>query len=423
VQPSQRPQVPPFPDLALLGVLALGLGLRLGWILLVPNEQFSDFKWYDEAARHLAAHGELRYDTEYGIYRAWFPPGWPFFLSLFYRLVGPVPDLVKAVNLVLAVVTILLTVRIGTRLWGRRAGLWGGGFLAALPGQVAYVSTSNYEVFLAALVTAALTLLLETDWAAASSRSGRLHALGVLLAWMAMTRPLLVLLPLVAAWYLRTVTKPRHALVLGAVLAAYVGAASLGWMTRNLAVLGEPVLFSTNGGYNFWHGNHPNATGRAMQPPNVPDPRLNPHTLRNEVSINRAGYRYGLEYVREQPLRFIAMIPTRIYYLYYTDTMGVYLSFLRAPMKAPTPLEPLRSSPLPEQIAFRSYLLVMLLALAGIALSRARLPGERLLLAFVLYSTFWTAITFGQDRYHVPLMPIFCAFAGLAASRVSMRQR
>jgi hypothetical protein len=192
--------------------------------------------------------------------------------------------------------------------------------------------------------------------------------------------------------------------------------ASLGWAARNWVVLGEPVLFSTNGGYNFWHGNNPNAAGRDINLPPSRDPRLNLLVLRDERAINREGYRLGLEEIRAHPGRFLALVPRRIYFLYYTDTKGVWLAFLKAPLEGPTPLERFRhGSRLPERLAFRPYVAVMALALLGMLLADWRCPGIQLMGLLILYWTAWVAVTFGQDRYHVPLMPIFCLFAGFGA--------
>jgi hypothetical protein len=202
-------------------------------------------------------------------------------------------------------------------------------------------------------------------------------------------------------------------------VAAWVVLASLGWAARNYRVLGEPVLFSTNGGYNFWHGNNPYAAGRDINLPPTGEPRLNLLALRDERAINREGYRLGLEEIREHPARFLVLIPRRIFFLYYTDTKGVWLAFLKAPVEGPTLLERFRhGSRLPEQLAFRPYVVVMALALVGVGLADWRRPAIQLMGLLILYWTGWVAVTFGQDRYHVPLMPIFCLFAGEGARRL-----
>jgi 4-amino-4-deoxy-L-arabinose transferase-like glycosyltransferase len=141
-------------DRAALAVLVAAAAGRVLWLVLVDNAQWGDVQAYDSAARHLALNGELRYDGYPAVYRAWFPPAWPFFLSLFYRVFGTEHELFKLVNLALALLTMALTMRIGGRVFGRRVGLAGGWFMALLPGQIFYVNLAQYEMFLTALVAA-----------------------------------------------------------------------------------------------------------------------------------------------------------------------------------------------------------------------------------------------------------------------------
>lgn len=408
-----------------LAVVCVAFFVRLAWIVLVPNEQWSDTRLYDESARHLAAHFELRYETLWGPYRAWLPPGWPFFLSLIYGVCGPIPDLFKWVNLALACLAVYLTVRLGERVFVGRVAIAGGLMLALLPGQAAYVSTAQYEVFLTTLLLGIVVLLIEGDWTSLTCRAPRIHLLGVLTAWAVMTKPQLLPLPALAGWYVASATAgARRGLLVGVVLAGYVAVAAAGWTARNQAVLGEPVLFSTNGGFNLWFGNNPSATGGPYHPPPSGDPRANPHLLPDELQQNRSAYRWATDYIREHPLRFLEMVPRRLFYLFHTDTFGVYLAFLRAPLRRPSILEPWRNgSTLPEQIAFRPYALVLLFAAAGIFLIPWRSPPVRLLVGIVVLSTLGTVLTVGVDRHHVQFMPMVCLFAGVAVDALFHRLR
>ena len=68
----------------------IGLGLvsfvpRLLTALLVSTIPVSDFAWFDERAAELAAGIGFQ---ENGIPTAFWPPGYPFVLSLIYRLFG-----------------------------------------------------------------------------------------------------------------------------------------------------------------------------------------------------------------------------------------------------------------------------------------------------------------------------------------------
>ncbi|MBV9469153.1 MAG: glycosyltransferase family 39 protein, partial [Abitibacteriaceae bacterium] len=253
--------------IAVTTIVLVAVTVRFVWLLLVVNRQWSDVQYYDEAACHLAHHLELRYidPTIPALhYRAWFPPGWPFFLAFFHFLFGDSPWIVKIVNLVLSALIVWLIIQIGTRIFSQRVGLIGGLLWALLPGQIVYVSLSQYEVFLTALIVGIVYLLVMDDWATVTWQSPRLHVLGVALAWATMTRPLLVFFPLALAPYLIQMSGRRRGWLWTGILSVYIGVACLGWGLRNIAVLGEPVIFSTNGGYNLWHGNNPNATGGAF---------------------------------------------------------------------------------------------------------------------------------------------------------------
>ena len=47
---------------AIAGVLALSLALRLAWVLLIPEAQYSDSVWYDAAANNLLTTGTYGLD-------------------------------------------------------------------------------------------------------------------------------------------------------------------------------------------------------------------------------------------------------------------------------------------------------------------------------------------------------------------------
>ena len=370
-----------------------------------------------------ARQGELRFPGEGGSYRPWFPPGWPFFLALSYRLFGEHADLVKAINLVLSALVVYLTLRIGKFVFGSLAGLVAGVFAGLLPGQIVYVSLAQYEVFLTALVLHVGAP--RGDPMAQGHLAQPPAARNGATAGVGNTDPAA---PCLAA--------RRGDLAHGALpgprppaLGARRDSGRLrsgrdaGLGGRNAIVLGEPVFFSTHGGYNAWLAHRPGATGGVGTVPDGADPQLNLAALRDECAIQREGYREAAKYILHYPKRFVTLIPARIFHLYATDTTGLYLSFLHAPLARPSILEGLRSSPLAEQITFRSYAAVMALALVGLLAADWRSRHVRVMGAFIAYWTAAAAVTLRTDRFHVPVMPLFCAFAGHALDRLSRCSR
>jgi hypothetical protein len=193
---------------------------------------------------------------------------------------------------------------------------------------------------------------------------------------------------------------------------AYVAVVSALWGLRNVLVLGEPVLFATSGGYNFWGGNNPNASGGPIHLPASQDPRLNLAVLRDECTINREGYRLGWQWIREHPSGFLALVPRRVRALYGSDLDGIYQAFLYAPLKRPTPLERVRQfGGFPERLASGTYFVVLFVALLGLLRANWRRPEVQVLGQTWAYWTVSFLPFFAKDRFHVPIMPVICLFA------------
>ena len=66
-------------------ILLVALLLRVGWAVAIQNEQVSDANAYHLLARQLATGGTYGFD---GTPNSFWPVGYPFFLSVQYRLFG-----------------------------------------------------------------------------------------------------------------------------------------------------------------------------------------------------------------------------------------------------------------------------------------------------------------------------------------------
>ena len=93
---------------------AVYLGLRFAMIVGVPVQQHSDELWYYHEAVSLAAG---RGYSENGVLTAYWPVGWPGFLSLIFWLVGPSPFIGQLVNWLCSAAIFLLTLRLGATLF------------------------------------------------------------------------------------------------------------------------------------------------------------------------------------------------------------------------------------------------------------------------------------------------------------------
>jgi tetratricopeptide (TPR) repeat protein len=156
--------------------------------------------------------------------------------------------------------TVVLLGLLGATLWDRRVGIVAA-MLAALYAPSIYFEgelvSASMELFLAAL---SLWLLIE----GANRRSTRwLAGAGLALAASAITRPTVLPFALLAAAWLWRRASPRAVAVFAAAALSLPAAATV----RNLWVSGDAVVIASQGGINFYIGNHAGADGTT---PNVP---------------------------------------------------------------------------------------------------------------------------------------------------------
>jgi len=149
-----------------------------------------------------------------------------------------------------------------------------------------------------------LFALLATLRAAERTSPGRIAAAGGLLGLAALQRG--SLLPVLLIWPVLAGQRQRRALA-AVVLASLVPLA--GWSTRNLLLLGQPLLVST-AGEHFWIGNAAGSAGGALLPSGQPVIETLPPRLRAQLSAadelgqGRAFWRAGLEEATARPARF-----------------------------------------------------------------------------------------------------------------------
>jgi hypothetical protein len=405
-------------------ILLLAGLLRLGWVLLVPNAQYSDSVWYSAAAWNLVANGF------YGVNApsAWFPPGYPFFLAAIYAVAGHSELAGKLGGVALGILLCGGTYLLARRFLGEAVALTGAILVAVWPNLIFSTGILSSDVL------AACGFVL-TMWLGLRRRLGwpSLIGLGLLGGWMVLVRPVSIILfaALGVWWLLETGSVRRTAAYLApAVLVAglLVGA----WSVRNALQFGQPILIATNGGYNFWQTNHRFADGNDTYWQSVPmdDPEYHTMYYGDEFTKNSAGYRYALAYLQAHPGHLIQMFPTKLFWLYHTDTSGFYEGVYYAPMDGPSPLAAwidARQTAV-EQVTFRYYAALMALAGLGVGLllvlGRGRAAWLWALLLLPLLLSLFHLFFHAKDRFHMPLdgiIAIFAATAIVEVARLSLR--
>jgi 4-amino-4-deoxy-L-arabinose transferase-like glycosyltransferase len=367
----------------------------------------SDADWYYGHAAMLA-HG-LGYLNQHGQPTAYWPVGWPWILSLAFRLGGVSIWTVGAINLAASALTGWLTHDLGRRITGSegaaRAGLFA---LAVYPNAILYVPLALTEVVYTTLLLAGIWLIVARRHWAMPIAAGLVFGVATLVK--AQT---LVIVPAVLAigwWRDGDCLRRLPATVLrGAVILAAAALVIAPWTIRNHRVLGAWVAVSTNGGITLLTGNNDSARG-GFTPDDPLVHALDARSDLGEVAYDARARQIGTDWIKAHPTRFAALAPLKVWHLWGPDGEGqwAYETGSHAFAAAPHAFLAVRAL---NQAWY--WLLLAAFVAAPFALAAMRRP-DWWMVAYVvaLFPTAIAVVFSGQSRFHYPAMPFVCLIAG-----------
>jgi hypothetical protein len=457
---------PPRDALFSAALFLLALAPRLYVALAWAREPVWDGHYYDFGARRIAAGLGYSDDVVAGGVVRWhpwchYPVGYSGFLAFVYKVFSDGPRAAPVANAVTGALVALAAHRLARYAMSARRARLAGLLVALSPELVAYA---------ALLMTEPLASLgpLVAAWAAVRRRSSRPAAgplaAGVAIGLTTLVRPQAVLAAPLVGLVAFGGRRDRAAWARAAAAAAIATAASLAvvapWTWRNCRVMDGCAFVSTNAGWNLAIGAFPRATGRF-------------ETLRGgdgcpvvtgQVQQDRCWGRLGLEYIRREPGRWLALVPAKLAqtfdhasfpmgYLGEADpqrfpearkargrevlTLGhgllvVAASFVAVSRGAPSRAGRLAQGALGAALALAAGYVFLRepprpywwFAAATPLLAWLPLPGRSPLgpvlryLVTVYASVVVThAVFFGEDRYHVVVTPVLALLAAAALPR------
>lgn len=449
-----------------LVVLASALASRLA-VAAWAGASFpaaADGHYYDVLARRLAAGQGYTWAWPDGVvtFAAHYPVGYPWLLSLAYRLLGASPVVAGALNAVIGIAAALAGLGLARRAMGERAAVAFAVIAAVDPALLLYQPAVMTEAVTAhLLVVAAYVASRAHDASSRGERAGAwLGALGALLGLAVLVRPqCLLVAPLFGALAVRARLPGR--LAAGAIVTACALVICAPWTARNCVRMKHCSLVSVNGGWNLLIGAGPGATGHWTPVP-VPDACK---TVYDEAQKDVCFGREARGMIAAEPLRWLSLVPKKLRATFdYAGAAPWYLStsngarvteagkralggvetlFHRVLLGAallglglaPGPRRAGRAAIAALAAALLAYGIVTTsaaeawvahLALPVIVLlfgrAALRLPVLVLAAASVLVATAVThAVFFGAGRYGLVVFPLVTLCAGLCAAASSAR--
>ncbi|GLV13482.1 hypothetical protein Heshes_11660 [Alicyclobacillus hesperidum] len=394
---------------AIFLVLAANIIVRFIWIGLMHPVQEADFQWYYDHAVELANNQGYNW---FGQPTAYWPIGWPLFLSLIFRITGPSVIVGLVVNAILSTVIVWMIYVLTRRLFQNHAyALAASIAYTLLPSQIVWNSVLGSEELFTTLLLISLYLYVRAERFRALSFGVAIA--GIVLGFAVDVRPIPLAFPLFVFLYevmsgQSGTLKARFWPAIARAVTLFVGMliSVLPVTIRNRITMHHWVLVSTNGGTNLFQGIHTNGGYWWSYNPYV-NPLLNIH---NEVQKNAVGEHAALHYIEHHIGRTIVNGFIKIWDLYKDDLNANWYTFRVSPHVAGW-LRPM------DAVLTTAYFLFMVPAGIGLIYFWVRrIPGWRqawLPFAFLLYNTCFFFFFPAWDRFRYPLMPLFAIFAGV----------
>ncbi len=324
----------------LLGCFIAALIVRGGWVYLIDAQPVSDSRWYYERGIDFAggrgytvgpdsfwppniAPASLMPKEDYppgGRPTAYWPVGYPAFLGWLFFIFGPAVLVAKIANVFLYLGVLVFSYYIAKTLFeseitGRITVL----ILVFYPEHIAYTSLLSTEVLFLFLLLVGITLLIIPNrklWLACGA--------GFVFGLACLVKPQAIFIPAIfGATYL--VTNIRHRGFqqnLTVIIVVYISLelTILPWQIRNYKIFNNFIFISNNGGYNLLVGNNSYATGGYV---------FNDHLVsmlsdvQTEPERNRKAFNLAIAYMVDHPLETITLWPDKLWHLFRRDASGV----------------------------------------------------------------------------------------------------
>lgn len=293
--------------LSFLHIIAVGLILRVLWVVFTDTALIVDAYSYYVHAKNLVFNGYYGFDG--GQPDAFWPPGYPLFLAIFMLIFGETETILPLSNLVLYLITMAGVVKFAQFNYNDTIAKIAALVLVIWPNYIFLTNTGAKEAVVIALMSWAIYCYFNFLH---YSKLSHLLLAAVLVGMMVLVQPSLgvIFVALIITHFLSTrniisSTALICVLVLGMVLVVSP------WTIRNYQLYNAIIPVSTNGGVLFYSNNNNQVTPGYNDPPpslkiDYPDP----------VEQSSKGFELGLSWIKENPKEFLYLSYHKgLYYL------------------------------------------------------------------------------------------------------------
>lgn len=397
--------------MVLTGLTAIALTIRLWWVLVADRKGFgfNDSYFYDHSARMmLRGFGYVGLDM-YSTAR--WPPGYSTLLAGLYWVFGEHAIVGEIFNALIGAATVPLLYVVVRRPFGSRVALVAAGMLAVMPGPILWTDLTVTETLYTFLFVLFLLLVSRSHcswkWAA---------ALGAYVGLVGLVRseaPMWLAVPLVV-WIAQAGF--RRAVAPAAAMVAALAIVLAPWTIRNSAVMDAFVPLGLNSGETFWAGHNPQAGGTENYASEELLDSFGGTGPRRELLISRGMQQLGVDYMLDNPVRELQLVPRKLFALVRGDSYAfVWVN------QGPQFAVGYGATQTWSTLADFAWFTLLGLTIVGVFTLGRRTWREPLMVAigttFVLILVLYGFVYYGNYRYRLPYEPAMMVVAALVVVR------
>lgn len=392
--------------------LLIAILCRVFWMSFFNPEIVSDARWYMEKGCSLA-HGAGYIDN--GLPTANYPPAYPAFLSLLFRITGCNILTPRIANLILYFFIICLFYLIVLKLTkDERLAGFSSLILSWYPNHIAYVNLIFNETFFLFLFLTAIFLLLK---GLEDNRKWILLS-GIFWGLAVLTRPAVFFVPFFLIFLFSRNEKFRLSLLRSGIILIIIALILMPWTIRNYRIFNQIIPVSTNGGFALLIGNNENARGKFYR---HADFFAGIEKKYNEAQYNRIAKKMAFQYIKSHPVDFIKRIPLKIFYFFWPGMDGISWN-----MKGVTNIQQyiLKKIRFLGNGFFLLFIFVYFYALIMKIIHKKLNILDKTGLFLLIYYLLVSIVFFGESRYHFHLIPfmVFTIVVHFAEMRVFLKK-
>ena len=381
----------------LIFILALAFVIKLVLAITVKVELRSDSMVYDTLAKNIVQKGEYSYN---GDPTALLIPGYPIFLAGVYSIFGTGQIFVKILQSLFEIISALLFFLISMRMFDKKYALISLAIFSFFPSNILFSQTILTEPLFCLLQMTLLYLCI------CGNMPKNTFVLGLVWGAAIMVRTSFAISLLIIPLYFFIKRKEffngstLRMLKYTSVFAVGVFIIIAPWLIRNQVVMGTMTL-ATQGGFTFWSGSNPDATGSWYYKIEESDPLFDE---KDEVKRDKEFYKRGIDYMVHNPHKWLITGAKKLGYLFSSERM-IILYFMDDPGDGQTSTQLYRSAN-PFLIALINipFFVIMLMGSWGLlAMKKNNFFLYGIILAWMITIFIFVALA----RYHYVLVPFF----------------